>query len=92
MGDIGGFYEAIFMVIGTVASTVSAKKLQANIAKNYYIRKKNKSELSQDKVGEKQIPRKPEEMFERIKISTCVLMKDAFLCTILSPCSRFKSC
>ena len=45
MGEIGGFYEAIFMIIGTFASSISAKMLQRNIAKSYYIRKKNRREL-----------------------------------------------
>ena len=50
LGEIGGFYEAIFMLIGVLASNVSAKMLQRNIAKSYYIRKKNRRELAKDPV------------------------------------------
>lgn len=93
MGDIAAFFEAMIMIVGVVASAVSAKKLQANIAKNYYIRKKNKSELSQESEEVREnIDRQPEKMFERINMSSWVLMKDTFLCTILSPCSKFKCC
>ena len=45
MGEIGGFYEAIFMFIGIFASVVSARLFQANIAKSYFKRKVGKKEL-----------------------------------------------
>lgn len=81
------------MVIGALATNVSAKMFQKNIAQNYYIRKKNRRELSKesDQIG-KNTYLKPENMFERIKISTCVIFMDSFLCSILSPFQNLKCC
>lgn len=48
MGEIGGFYEAIFMVIGFFASNLSAKMFRANVARSYYIKKMNWREKCQE--------------------------------------------
>lgn len=95
MGEIGGFYEAIFMVIGAIASSISAKMLQSNIAKSYFIRKKNRRELAKESVSDsskKSLDKQPEKMFERINMSSCVLLTDALLCSILSPFQNLKCC
>jgi hypothetical protein len=44
MGEIGGFYEAIFMFIGLFAAVVSARLFQTNIAKSYYMKKLSRKE------------------------------------------------
>ena len=49
MGEIGGFYEAIFMFIGIFASVVSARLFQANIANSYYMKKLSRKEYYERK-------------------------------------------
>ena len=89
LGEIGGFFEAIFMVIGIFASSYAAKMFQKNIAKSYYTRKKNRKELDPLSIsGNKYIHAELEEIFERIEPSYCVVMADAFVCTVLSPCKK----
>jgi hypothetical protein len=41
LGEIGGFQEAIFMVMGTLAFSVSAILFQVNIAESYYLKKRS---------------------------------------------------
>ena len=45
IGTLGGFYEAIFIIIASFASYLSAKFFMANIAKSYFLRKKSKDQI-----------------------------------------------
>ena len=45
MGEVGGFYEAIFMFIGLFASVVCQRLFQANIANSYYMKKLSRKEF-----------------------------------------------
>lgn len=37
MGEFGGFYEAIFMLIGLFASSLCSKLFQGNVAASFYM-------------------------------------------------------
>ena len=45
MGEIGGFYEAIFSFMAIFAAVVTARLFQANIAKSYYMKKLSRKEF-----------------------------------------------
>ena len=44
MGEIGGFYEAIFITIGIFAIVVSQRLFQTNIARSYFMKKLSRKE------------------------------------------------
>lgn len=50
MGDLGGFTDAIFMLLAIFGEYFSHKFLQANIAQKYYTRKRNRKEYFEDKL------------------------------------------
>ena len=69
LGILGGFYEAIFIFIGAFAGYLSAKFLQANIAKSYFLRRKNADErLEIEDIESGEMQDGVENQFERIDI------------------------
>ena len=41
MGDFGGFYEAIYIMIGLFTNSISSRLFKGNIAKAFYLVKKS---------------------------------------------------
>ena len=38
IGEIGGFYEAMFIMVGVLAAGISKKLFQYNLSRSYFIR------------------------------------------------------
>ena len=53
LGEIGRFYEAIFMFIGLFASVVCQRLFQANIANSYYMKKLSRKEFDKKNAKDK---------------------------------------
>lgn len=41
MGEIGGFYEAIFIIIGLFTNSISSRLFKGNLANKFYLVKKS---------------------------------------------------
>ena len=51
MGEIGGFYEAIFIMIGLFTNSISSRLFKGNLARAFYLVKKSyQNEKTTDKV------------------------------------------
>lgn len=49
MGEVGGFWEVMFAILGIFGNYMSSKLFQESLARTFYLRKKNDYEISKSK-------------------------------------------
>lgn len=71
MGEIGGFYEAIFIIIGLITNSISSRLFKGNIASAFYlVKKSDENDLKgTDKVDIENKKSRYGEGFDRIQIN-----------------------
>lgn len=72
IGEIGGFYEAMFIMVGVLAAGISKKLFQYNLSRSYFIRQKEKEE------NENSEDQSIDNQFERISFTNFQLFFDPF--------------